>query len=106
MVRETHKEAKRWSLWDEDPQLNNKERVVTFANKSKEIQLEGAQICWYSNYLKFYQSQEEGGKLLALARHQLVPATLSVPDHVFKFIVLNKHTFSLFMTSEKRKGVI
>lgn len=43
MVRETHKEAKRWSLWDEDPELNNKEReVVTFTNKTKEIWLEGA----------------------------------------------------------------
>lgn len=25
----------------------------------------------------------------------------SIPYYVFKFIALNKHTFSLFMTSEK-----
>lgn len=30
----------------------------------------------------------------------------SVPNRVFKFIVLNKHTFSLLMASENRKVVI
>lgn len=87
------------------PQLNNKKGyVITLTNKSKEIRPEQAQMEWCIQ--TFYNFSVTGGGRQAMnVSMASTGAGSSILYHVFKFIALNKHTFSLFMTSENRKGV-